>query len=164
MVYMTHFEHGKTGFKWCDKCGTLILGHQCDVCSGKGRYFEVSNPGDLRPAFGKSQELLIHLFQKYFGITDLFKGKLLFLNKVAGEDRTDEIIFQGTTIGVLRFDLRTNDFALDLRLDGALLLSSYALKGIVILHHSSGHLKGKTLPGSSVQEIRGEFSAGIPLS
>ena len=87
----------------------------------------------------------------------------MFLNKVSGEDRTDEIVFQGMVIGVLRYDLRSCGFQLDLRLDGALVLHPLAKKGVVITGHDTGHLKGKTLSGRAIKEIKGEFEAGDPL-
>lgn len=160
---MPHFEHGKVGFRWCDSCGTLILGQRCDVCSSAGRRFEVSKPGDLRPCMGKSNEVLIELFEKHFGTSDFLRNRTVFLNKVAGEDRTDEIVYQGMVIGVLRYDLRSCGFQLDLRLEGAILLQPLARKGVVIVGHDTGHLKGKSLPGRAIKEIKGEFKAGDPL-
>ena len=112
---------------------------------------------------GKSTDVLSDLFQKHFGVSDLFKNKAIFLNKVAGEDRTDEIVYQGMVIGTLRYDLRTCGFQLDLRLEGALLLHPIAKKGVVIVGHDTGHLKGKSLPGRAIKEIRGDFQAGDPL-
>ncbi|WP_400208389.1 phosphoadenosine phosphosulfate reductase domain-containing protein [Candidatus Methanomassiliicoccus intestinalis] len=160
---MSHFEHGKTAFRWCDQCGTLILGKECSGCSSTGREFTVSNPGDIRPAMGKTNDLLASLFRRYFGTDKFLKGKTVFLNKTAGEDRTDEIIIQGRVIATLRYDLKKRDFVLDLKLDGARLLLTDATKGVVILAKDSGHLKGKTIPGSFVKEIRGEFQNGDPL-
>ncbi|MBI0583101.1 MAG: phosphoadenosine phosphosulfate reductase family protein [Methanomassiliicoccus sp.] len=160
---MAHFEHGKVGLRWCDSCGTLILGERCDVCSSAGRRFEVSKPGDIRPCMGDSSEVVAGLFEKHFGVSDIFRNRTMFLNKVAGEDRTDEIVYQGAVIGVLRYDLRSCGFQLDLRLEGALLIHPLAKRGVVIVGHDTGHLKGKNLPGRAIREIRGEFAAGDPL-
>lgn len=113
---------------------------------------------------GKTNDLLASLFRRYFGTDKFLKGKTVFLNKTAGEDRTDEIIVQGRVIATLRYDLKKRDFVLDLKLDGARLLLTDATKGVVILAKDSGHLKGKTIPGSFVKEIRGEFQNGDPLT
>ena len=112
---------------------------------------------------GKSNDVLLDLFKKHFGTSDLLKNRTIFLNKVAGEDRTDEIVYQGMVIGVLRYDLRTCGFQLDLRLEGALLLRPVATKGVVTVEHDTGHLKGKNLPGRVITEIKGDFQAGDPL-
>ena len=80
---MPQFEHGKTAFRWCDQCGTLVLGRECSVCSSAGREFSVSNPGDLRPSMGKTNDLIASLFRRYFGTDKFLKGKTIFLNKTA---------------------------------------------------------------------------------
>lgn len=160
---MPHFEHGKVGLRWCDSCGTLILGPHCDVCSSPGRYFEVSKPGDIRPCMGESNTVLADLFERHFGTSELLRNRTLFLNKVAGEDRTDEVVFQGMVIGVLRYDLRSCGFQFDLRLDGARTLYPIAKKGVVVMGHDTGHLKGKTIAGRAIKEIKGDFNAGDPL-
>ena len=160
---MPRFEHGKVGFQWCDGCGTVILGGSCDVCSSRGRRFEVSKPGDLRPAMGRTVSVLKSLFERHFGVSHFLNNRLVFLNKVAGEDRTDEVVFQGHVIAALRYDLRARDFTLDLKLDGARLLAPMASKGVVVLEHGTGHLKGKNLPGRAVREVKGPFKAGDPL-
>lgn len=160
---MAHFEHGKFGFRWCDTCGTLILGTKCDVCSSPGRRFEVSKPADLRPAMGRSVEVLANLFERHFGTSHFLKNRLVFLNKVAGEDRTDEVVFQGAVVATLRYDLRTGDFALDLKLEGARLLAPLAFKGVVVMDHDTGHMKGKSFPGRAFREVKGPFKAGDPL-
>lgn len=160
---MPQFEHGKTAFRWCDQCGTLVLGRECSVCSSAGREFSVSNPGDLRPSMGKTNDLIASLFRRYFGTDKFLKGKTIFLNKTAGEDRTDEVVVQGRVVATLRYDLRIRNFTLDLKLDGARMIFKEASKGVVILAKDSGHLKGKTIPGSFIKEIKGNFKAGDPL-
>ena len=112
---------------------------------------------------GKSVDVLADIFQKYFGVSDFLKNRTIFLNKVSGEDRTDEIVYQGLVIGTLRYDIRSCGFQLDLRLEGALLLYPLAKKGVVVVGHDTGHLKGKNLPGRMINEIRGEFAEGDPL-
>ncbi len=160
---MPRYHHGKVQFKWCDNCGTLLLGDKCDECEGLGRAFLVSSPGDLRPAMQKGVELVAHLFERHFQAASVLKNKLIFFNKVAGEDRTDEIVAGGQVIGTLRFDLKRDDFLLDLRIEGARLIGADAKKNVVIMKPQSGHLKGKSLSGSEVLEVKGHFQAGDPL-
>jgi phosphoadenosine phosphosulfate reductase len=159
---VAHFEHGKVDFRWCDTCGTLLL--------DRGAMSALPPPtvrglqtGDLRPCLGRGNKVIIDLFQRHFGVSDFLRNRTLFLNKVAGEDRTDEIVYQGMVIGVLRYDLRSQGFHLDLRLEGALLLRPMATRGVVTVRHDAGHLKGKNLPGKAVIEALGEFQAGDPL-
>ncbi len=141
----------------------MILGSECDVCGSEGRPFSISKPGDIRPCLGKSVDLLESLFSKYFGISGVLKGRTVFLNKTAGEDRTDEVIFQGRSIGVIRYDIRKGGFTLDLKLDGALIIAGLASKGIVRIEHGTGHLKGKNIPGHAIIENGVHFEAGDPL-
>ena len=160
---MSHFLHGKALYRWCDRCGTLLLGAACDTCGSSGREFEVSLPGDIRPAMGKAAEGVALLLRKHFGSSVPTDSKLIFLNKVAGEDRSDEIVVDGKIVGTMRFDVRHKDFALDLKLDGAQQLLPVAKKGIVTVSKLTGHLKGKKIPGAEIVEIKGEFAEGDPL-
>jgi len=112
---------------------------------------------------GRSLELVRSLLDRHFGAGPKLDGKLVFLNKVAGEDRTDDVVVGGRVIGTLRFDLRAQDFLFDLKLDGALLLVDSAKRGVVAMRHQAGHLKGKNVPGSDIDAQGGDFSAGDPL-
>jgi len=160
---MTPFKHAKVTFHWCDTCGTLILGSKCDVCSSTGRELRVSAPGDLRPCLGKGVGVVRSLFLKHFGSADFIKGRQIFLNKVPGEDRADEVIVDGRIVGLIRFGMLENEFILELRMEGALLLARSAKKGIVVIDPPSGHLKGKNIPGSEVREVKGAFRPEDPL-
>ncbi|MGD0056971.1 MAG: phosphoadenosine phosphosulfate reductase family protein [Methanomassiliicoccales archaeon] len=159
----TPFKHGKVAFHWCDTCGTLVLGSKCDVCGSVGRELRISAPGDLRPCLGKGVEVVKRLFLKHFGSADLIEGRQIFLNKASGEDRADEVIVDGRIVGLMRFSMLENEFMLELRMEGALLLARSAKKGIVIIDRPSGHLKGKNIPGSEVREVRGTFRSEDPL-
>jgi len=155
--------HGKEVLRWCDDCETLLLGGICNVCGSAGREFEVNSPGDIRPCMEGTRQLLIELFQEKFSTDYPFRHSLSFLNKVAGEDRTDEVIVAGMVIGVLRFDMVQKKHVFDLRLPGAMLLNDIASKGIVVLNGPGGHLKGKSINGDRIAEISGEIKEGDPI-
>ena len=155
--------NGKERCVWCDGCGTLLLGDSCSACGSPGREFEINSPGDIRPCMGDSVGLVLGLFREAFGTDTPLRGKSLFLNKVPGEDRTDEIVAHGAVIAVLRFDLRLDRSVLELRQPGAELFFPVATKNVVAFGGMSGHLKGKTVPGANVFDVKGEFEAGSPL-
>lgn len=156
-------QHGKETFHWCDQCGSLILGRECSVCGSALRAFRLSLPADVRPCMGDSIRLLKGIFQRYFGTGDFLDGRLIFFNRIAGEDRTDEVVVEGSVVGILRFDVQANDFRLDLNEDGARILAPLASRGIVTIREASGHLKGRNLGGSEVLEVRGDFEIGDPV-
>ncbi len=158
----SYWAHGKVTLDWCDSCGTLLLGPRCSICRQEGRPFQVNRPGEIRPGMEGSRLLLAEIFQERFGCAYPFDKQMFFLNKVAGEDRADEVIVGGAVLGVLRFDLATGKHAFDLRLPGALLLKGHATRGIVNIS-AKGHLKGKNLDGEAVLEAVGAFSAGDPI-
>ncbi|HUL39095.1 MAG TPA: phosphoadenosine phosphosulfate reductase family protein [Methanomassiliicoccales archaeon] len=156
-------RHGKAEFRWCDSCGTLLLGKACDACGAEGRPFLVSFPGDIRPALTSSHGLVQGLVERHFGAGAALEGRPIFLNKVAGEDRTDEIVVGGSVVGTLRFDLQKQDFLLELKADGALLLVGEAKRGKASLRHQSGHLKGKNVPPGDVLGIDVGVRDGDPV-
>jgi len=154
-------SHGKVAQRWCDACGTLVLGRGCS-CSSPVREFEINSPGDIRPCMGDGYDILTRLFMKNFG-SSVIDGRMVFLNKVPGDDRTDEVIAHGSVIALLRYDLRKKDFTLELRQAGAELLSQTASKNMVALGSVQGHLKGKNVSGSDISDVTGDFEAGDPL-
>lgn len=93
-----NIANGKEVCRWCDVCGTLLLGSRCSRCGSPGREFEINSPGDIRPCFGESREAVAGLFREAFGTSRPIDGKAIFLNKVPGEDRTDEIVSHGTVL------------------------------------------------------------------
>ena len=154
--------NGKESRSWCDRCGTLVLGKVC-ACGSEPRSFEINSPGDIRPCMGDSIDLILSLFRESFGTDEPLRGKMIFLNKVPGEDRTDEIIAHGAVLGIVRFDLRENRHILEIRQAGAELFNACASKNIVQFGSMSGHLKGKSIPGENIREIIGEFEEGSTL-
>lgn len=158
-----NIAHGKTDGRWCDGCGTLILGKSCSFCGSSGRIFEINSPGDIRPCMGDSIDMVKGLFKSSFGTDEPIKDRMMFFNKIPGEDRSDEVIAHGEVIGAIRFDPRNNSHDLELRQAGADLFVEKATKNIISIKNIQGHLKGKTVAGSEVTDVKGEFSAGDPV-
>jgi phosphoadenosine phosphosulfate reductase len=154
--------HGKETFLWCDHCGVLALGERCQRCGREGRAFQVSMPGDIRPCFGDGLDRLRDLFERHFGTSEIFDGRLVFLNKISGEDRTDEIVLEGRVIGNLRFRLLKGDFGLELKLDGARMLADRASRGVVRVKQASRHLKGRHIMSDEILQMS-DFEPGDPL-
>ena len=155
--------NGKEVRRWCDACGTLILGRKCSICGAAGREFEINSPGDIRPCFGDSVGIVEDLLRDAFGTAAPIEGCQMFFNKVPGEDRTDEVVAHGRVIAVLRFDLRADELQIELRQGGAEIFAPVAVRNVVRISGVSGHLKGKGVSGENVVECIGEFPAGAPL-
>lgn len=155
--------HGKEVCRWCDRCGTLLLGDACSACGSEGREFRINSPGDIRPCMGDSIDMVLGLFREAFGTDDPLRGRSIWFNKVPGEDRTDEVIAGGEVIAVARFDLRIDRMVLDLRQAGADMFHNVATKNVVWFWGLSGHLKGKTVPGENLNDIVGDFGRGDPI-
>ena len=158
----TNAANGKETRLWCDRCGTLVLGKRC-ACGSEPRIFEINSPGDIRPCMGEGIDLILSLFRETFGTDEPLRNKMIFLNKIPGEDRTDEIVAHGAVLGILRFDLRENRHILEIRQPGAELFNGCASKNIVTFGSMSGHLKGKSIPGENIREIIGDFEEGSSL-
>jgi len=155
-----NIAHGKEVRRWCDSCGTLMLGESCSRCGSQGREFEINSPGDIRPCMADSIDIILALFEEAFGTSSPLDGKALFLNKVPGADRTDEVIASGAVLGIVRFDMRLDRMVLEIRQPGADLFYPVAKKNIVEIRGMSGHLKGKTASSENVSKIIGDFRAG----
>lgn len=95
----SNIAHGKETYRWCDECGTLLLGDKCSVCGSSGREFRINSPGDIRPCMGDSIDLVLRLFREAFGTDAPLRGRSIWFNKVPGEDRTDEVIADGAVLG-----------------------------------------------------------------
>ncbi len=160
---MSNAAHGKEYLKWCDGCGTLLLGESCSVCDQPGREFRVNSPGDIRPCMGDTVDIVLGLFRDAFGTDSPLRGRSIFLNKVPGEDRTDEIVAYGAVIGIMRYDIRLGRMVLEIRQPGADLFYGVATRNVIVFAGMSGHLKGKVIPGSNINEVIGDFHKGDPL-
>ena len=77
----------------------------------------------MRPAFQYDIDLINRTTEKQFGVKLIPSGRLVVLNKAPYEDRMDEVIFDGTVMGSLRFELEKMEWVFIPRLEGARLLA-----------------------------------------
>jgi phosphoadenosine phosphosulfate reductase len=145
---------------WCRKCNIPLLEEECGACHEKGVRIELTPPGDVRFASPEEHRILDRLISEYFGCA-ILSGKLILLNKIPGEDKTDEIIVDGLLFGVLRFDMKRLDFKLDLMIEGAgALISSGITSKFMKTFSRRGHLGGKTIDGKEVIECSDDIREG----
>lgn len=155
-----HFEFERYHIFWCRKCNIPLLEEKCGICLEKGSELELSLPGDVRFSSPHEKKLIDDLILSSFGINPI-AGKLVLLNKIPGEDKTDEIIVDGLRFGVLRFDMKELTFKLDLMIEGALaLIDSGIHKKLVKISSQGRHLSGKTIDGSEIIGCSGDIKRG----
>ncbi|MCD1295159.1 1,4-alpha-glucan branching protein [Methanocella sp. CWC-04] len=144
------FENALDHIFWCDGCNVPLISENCDTCKGTGRKVLLSPPGDVRFCSPYERELIRDLFTGTYGC-DPVKGRLILLNKIPGDDKTDEVIIDGHTIAVVSYDLKDSCYKLDLRLEGAKILMPLTNAKTVVLDVPRGkHLNGKGVSGRSV--------------
>ncbi len=155
-----HFEIERNCIFWCHKCNVPLLDEECGICHEKGARIYLTQPGDVRFASPHEHSIIDELVLQLFS-TNPLSGKLILLNKIPGEDKTDEIIVDGLRFGVLKFDMLELAFRLDLMLEGAqALIESGILKKLVKITSKRGHLSGKTIDGGEVIACTDDIKKG----
>ena len=107
---------------WCSECNLPVLGKKC-ACGSATKKLNITPPGDIRPAFPYDIDLVNRTTEKQFGKKLIPEGRLVVLNKAPYEDRMDEVIFDGTVMGSVRFELDRMEWVFIPRLEGAARLS-----------------------------------------
>jgi len=154
------WELDKNYIFWCRECNVPLLDKECGLCRREGIQIQLSQPGDLRFSSQHERDIINKLILKSFGTNPLAE-KLVLLNKIPGEDKTDEMLVDGLRFGVLRFDMKELDFELDLMIEGASALIDYGIQKKRVKISSKGrHLSGKSIDGSEVQEFSGDIKKG----
>jgi phosphoadenosine phosphosulfate reductase len=160
MKHKKSFELENSGINWCRNCNVPLLDEKCGICREKGHKIKLSPPGDLRFCSRNERDTINNLMISLFG-TNPIAGKLILLNKIPGEDKTDEIIVDGLIFGVLRFDMKQLRFMLDLRVEGAkALIDSGIGSKFVRISSKGGHLSGKTIKGEEILEHSDDIEIG----
>ncbi len=145
---------------WCDTCNVPLITDACGACSGPGRKVLLSPPGDVRFCSPCERTIIRRLFLDSYG-TDPIGDRLALLNKIPGDDKVDEVIVDGRTIAVAAYDIVSQEYTLDLRIDGAKLLLPQATKKIVTIDvPREKHLNGKGISGTCVVSSTADVKAG----
>ncbi|MCZ7395798.1 MAG: phosphoadenosine phosphosulfate reductase family protein [Candidatus Methanoperedens sp.] len=145
---------------WCKKCNIPLMDERCGICKETGFRIELSQPGDVRFSSQHEQNIINDLMSSSFG-TNPLDGKLILLNKIPGEDKTDEMLVDGLHFGILRFDMKELAFKLDLMVEGASALIQSGIRSKLIKLSSQGrHLSGKIIEGSEVLECSDDIRKG----
>ncbi len=162
------FAPGDDTIGWCRTCNLPALGKTCGVCRKPPERVRLSPPTDIRPASRDGLDLLCRLLEEDYGCGGLLRDRFVLLNKVAGEDRTDEVYVDGRLFGVLEFDLRTLSHRFRPRLFGAgILLGQEGAKGRTVVCRKKElggrHLKGKRIGGGHIERFPDGIRAGDPV-
>jgi phosphoadenosine phosphosulfate reductase len=156
----TSFDLDESLLFWCTKCNIPLLDEQCGICKEKGTRTILSPPGDVRFASPHEKNIINDIISNEFPGASLAE-KLILLNKIPGEDKTDEIIVDGLHFGILRFDMSLLFFKLDLMVEGASALIDSGIKTKLIKISSGGrHLSGKNIDGADIIECSDDIRAG----
>lgn len=154
------WEMDKNYIFWCNKCNIPLLDERCGICHENGFRIELSQPGDVRFSSQHERNIINDLMLNSFGANPI-AGKLVLLNKIPGEDKTDEMLVDGIHFGILRFDMKELSFKLDLMIEGACaLINSGIHKKLVKISSKGRHLSGKTIDGSEVLECSDDIRGG----
>jgi len=153
------FEYEDDYIFWCKKCNLPLIGEECGICGGKGEILHLSQPADIRFCSPYEREVLSGHLISSFGC-DPLEDRLILLNKIPGEDKTDELIVDGFIFGVLSFELSRMDYRFEPSLQGAKILLKHAEGKKVELKKANRHLNGKNVPAELINSFAGNVKAG----
>jgi phosphoadenosine phosphosulfate reductase len=153
------FEYEDDYIFWCKKCNLPLIGEECGICGGKGEILHLSQPADVRFCSSYERQVLEQQLISSFGCDPLGE-KLVLLNKIPGEDKTDEVIVDGFIFGVLSFELSKMDYRFEPSLQGAKILLKHAEGKRVELKKTNRHLNGKNVSVELIDSFAGDIKAG----
>ncbi len=153
------FEYEDDQIFWCKKCNLPLIGEECGRCGGRGKSLQLSQPADVRFCSPYEREVLDRELYLAFGCNPLGK-RLILLNKIPGEDKTDEVIVDGFVFGILRFDLSKMDYSFEPTLQGTKILLKHAEGRKVELKKTNRHLSGKSVSSESIEAFDSNIKAG----
>ncbi|MDD4249981.1 MAG: phosphoadenosine phosphosulfate reductase family protein, partial [Methanosarcina sp.] len=156
--FSPRFEYEDDYIFWCRKCNLPLIGEECGICGGKGEILHLSQPADVRFCSPYERELLSGQLISAFDC-DPLGDRLILLNKIPGEDKTDEVIVDGFIFGVLRFELSKMDYSFEPSLQGAKILLKSAEGRKVELKKTNRHLNGKNVTPGLIESFAENIKA-----
>ncbi|WP_349682042.1 phosphoadenosine phosphosulfate reductase family protein, partial [Methanosarcina sp. UBA5] len=153
------FEYEDDQIFWCRKCNLPLIGEECGRCGSKGEVLQLSQPADVRFCSPYEWEVLDKQLYSAFGCNPLGE-RLILLNKIPGEDKTDEVLVDGFIFGILRFELSKMDYRFEPSLQGAKILLKHAEGRKVKLKKTNRHLNGKSVAAEFIEALDSNIKAG----
>lgn len=154
------FEYEDDHIFWCEKCNLPLIGEKCGRCGSRGRVIKLSQPADIRFCSPYEREVLDKQLYSVFGCNNPLGKRLILLNKIPGEDKTDEVLVDGFIFGILRFELSKMDYSFEPSLQGAKILLKSAKSRKVELKKTNRHLNGKSVVAESIEAFDSNIKAG----
>lgn len=136
-----------------------MIGEECGICGKPGETITLSQPADVRFCSPYERKVLAEQLVSAFSC-DPLGDRIILLNKIPGEDKTDEVIVDGMQFGVLRFELSKMGYVFEPSLEGAKILLGHAAGKKVELKKSGKHLNGKNVDAGLVEAFAGDIRAG----
>jgi phosphoadenosine phosphosulfate reductase len=144
------FEYEDAHIFWCEKCNLPLIGEECGKCGAKGKIILLSQPADVRFCSPYEREILNKQLVLAFGCDPLGE-RLILLNKIPGEDKTDEVLVDGFVFGILRFELSGMNYVFEPSLQGAKILLKSAREKKVAIKKIGKHLNGKNVRAEFIE-------------
>ena len=144
---------------WCHECNVPLLEPQCFTCKSNGTQLQLSQPADVRFCSPFERKILADQLISTYGC-DPLGDRIILLNKIPGDDKTDEVIVDGLHFGILRFDLSIMDYKFDLMIEGAKVLLNHRGKKTVIIKRSKRHLSGKNTDFDQIENYTDDIKKG----
>lgn len=144
---------------WCPDCNLPLITTRCELCHSISERIDLGPPGDVRFCSPYERSVLHDILVRSYG-TDPLGERVILLNKIGGEDKTDQVIVDGLVLGILRFELKYLDWRLELSMDGAAVISRHTRHRTVELRDVKGHLSGKTVSTDSVDRCSDDVLQG----
>ena len=157
-----HITYEKDYIFWCHECNVPLIEPQCFTCKNNGTRLQLSQPADVRFCSPFERKILAEQLVTAYGC-DPLGDRIILLNKIPGDDKTDEVIVDGLHFGVLRFDLSVMDYKFDLSLEGAKVLLAHTEKKTVIIKRSKRHLSGKNIDFDQIENYTDDIKKGDPI-
>ncbi len=144
------FEYEDSHIFWCKKCNLPLIGKECGRCGNDGQFIPLSQPADIRFCSPYEKEIINRQLSSTFGCNPL-DDRLILLNKIPGEDKTDEVLVDGFIFGILRFEIPKGSYSFEPSIQGAKILLMYAKSRRVELKKNNRHFNGKKVTIELVQ-------------
>lgn len=141
---------------WCMECNVPLLDKICGKCGAEGKKTDLSQPADLRFCSPYERTVLHDILMSAYKC-DPFADRVILLNKIPGDDKTDEVIADSLTVGILRFDLHSLDYVFEPSISGAGILLKETEMKTVVLKKNTRHLNGKKVGSDLVESMSSDI-------